>query len=591
MGAKMKKSKKSKKVLALSLSLVIMLSLVSACSGETPTSQDPTSSAENSQVPESTDGEDAAESESKSDNLPAGIDWTVHDTFTWWTNSSANDYYASYSDNPVIKYLEEKFNVTFEFEEPVAGTEVQSLSLMFGTGQYTDLVSMSQYQGSWDELWEDDVIIDIAEYLDYMPNFVARMEADPDFKKNKYNDDGQIRSMNSYAEESTKSWCGLVYRRDILEEMTDGNVQFPSGNDEPETIEDWEYMLPLFKEYFENLGLVEYAPFILAYNGFFSFGEVSDGFGVFPFNFYVDETTVYYGPGEDGWREYLTKMKEWYDKGWIYQDFASRTQDMAFAPNPALTYGNAAGIWIGTLDHLGDAMSDPDSDVVYDVRPMKSPLAEGRTVADQLKHLAPTYYGTGSNYIITSACENPAKLFAIIDYMYSEEGGMLTKYGLTKDQIPANDIVYTANGLNEGAYWFDDSGNFVYNPLLDAGGGSLLGDYFNGEKIPGYLRNSYETLAAADKVRNAYDKWCGSDELTNKMTMPGLTLTDEEEEAAKGLTMDLFLYTMEMTPKFIVGTESLDDENWNNYIAQLDAIGRTLMLEINQAAYDRYLAR
>ena len=40
---------------------------------------------------------------------------------------------------------------------------------------------------------------------------------------------------------------GLVYRADILDVMTGGNPQFPSGNSEPTTIEDWEYMLPLFK--------------------------------------------------------------------------------------------------------------------------------------------------------------------------------------------------------------------------------------------------------------------------------------------------------------------------------------------------------
>jgi len=576
-----------KKILALSLSFIMLLVMLTACASETPQTDPGSASAQgNSQIP---DG-DESEPENEDDGLPAGIDWTTHETFSWWINSSANDYYAGYSDNSVIKYLEEKFNVSFEFEEPVSGTEFDAISLMFGTGQYTDLVAMNQYLGSWDELLEDGVIVDIADYLDYMPNLSARMEADPGFKAHLYNDDGQILSINSYPEESRKSWCGLVYRRDILEEMTGGNVQFPSGKDEPETIEDWEYMLPLFKEYFENLGLVEYAPFILPYNGYFGFGEMADSFGI-AYNFYVDETTVYFGAAEDGWREYLTKMNEWYKAGYIYQDFASRTQDMFFQPNPALLYGNAAGIWMGMLSHLGSAMSDPESDVVYDVRPLKSPVAEGRTVADQLKRNTPPSQGTGLNYIVTTACKNPEKLLAILDYMYSDEGGMLTAYGLTRDQIPAGDTIYKANDLDEGTYWFDENDNFIYNPLMDAAGGNLSSANFAGEKIPGYIRNSYGNMMASDEMKNAYDKWCGSDDLTVKMSLPDISATEEEKEATLGIEVELFNYTMEMTPKFIVGTESLDDESWNNYLAQLEAFGLSLMLETNQARYDRYLSR
>ena len=37
--------------------------------------------------------------------------------------------------------------------------------------------------------------------------------------------------------------------------MTGGNVEFSSGNEEPITIEDWDYMLLLFKQYFEAAGM------------------------------------------------------------------------------------------------------------------------------------------------------------------------------------------------------------------------------------------------------------------------------------------------------------------------------------------------
>ena len=238
-----------------------------------------------------------------------------------------------------MRYLNEKFNVTLKFQQPPAGTEADALSLMFGTGEYTDAIELSTYSGSWAELYEDGVIVDLADYLAYMPNLVARMESDPNFRRTVIDDDGRMLTFRSTRDEPELIWGGLVYRRDILETMTGGNIQFPSGNDQPVTIEDWEYMLPLFKMYFEMAGMVDFAPLILPFNGCFPLGaEILNGFGSHPF-YYLDGETVKYGPLDDGFYNYLKKMRDWYAAGYIYKDFASRTNDdySGFREPPILT--------------------------------------------------------------------------------------------------------------------------------------------------------------------------------------------------------------------------------------------------------------
>ena len=89
-------------------------------------------------------------------------------------------------------------------------------------------------------------------------------------------------------------WGGMVYRRDILDTMTGGYVAFPSGNDEPSTVADWEYMLPLMKAYFEAAGFKDYAPLILPSAGYFTTGEMENGFGASG-DFYVVNGEVKYG--------------------------------------------------------------------------------------------------------------------------------------------------------------------------------------------------------------------------------------------------------------------------------------------------------
>lgn len=53
----------------------------------------------------------------------------------------------------------------------------------------------------------------------------------------------------------------------------------------------------------------------------------------------------------------------------VYKDFASRSQDMFYLPNTALTYGGAAGVWYGITQQLGGAMSLPDYNLYMDVEP------------------------------------------------------------------------------------------------------------------------------------------------------------------------------------------------------------------------------
>ena len=82
--------------------------------------------------------------------------------------------------------------------------------------------------------------------------------------------------------------------------------------------------------------MAEYAGLIIPAVGYFSTGELMAGFGIGGLQ-YVEDGTVKYGISQDAFYDYLTKMKEWYSQGYIYSDFASRTDDMFFLPNTALT--------------------------------------------------------------------------------------------------------------------------------------------------------------------------------------------------------------------------------------------------------------
>jgi hypothetical protein len=604
-----------KKVISTVLCFILTLCLLAACgsnggsgsgsdtvSTSAPGDSAPTDNSDNSgsASTDSSDNNDiaadsvgtdeiAAADDDASGNATAEVDYSEHETFTYWLYATPNDYYSSYSDNPVVQYLNKKFNVTLEYEQPATGTESDSMSLMFGTGQYTDAIDMSYYTGSISELYDDGVIINIADYLKYMPNFKALMDSNENFRRACYNDDGQILLLKIIHSENELVWGGLVYRRDILETMTGGNIAFPSGNNQPTTIEDWDYMLPLMKAYFEAAGMQEYAPLIIPYNGYFVMGELANGFGVNT-SYYIENDVVKYGPIEEGFYNYLKKMNEWYTNGYIYQDFASRTNDLFYLPNTSLTYGGAAGAWYGLSGQIGDVMSMPEYGLFYDVQPVPSPIdkASGQSIAFPFSVSARTDNIPGT--AITSSCKNIPKLLSILDYMYSEHGGMLRCIGLTVEDGAAEDPIYQSMGLQDGTYWFEGD-TFVRNPVLTDGslesGEAAFGTRFNSMN-----NNTYVNQIANENEINANVSWRSYGDNTNIAKMPNaLYRPTAEDKTFADNNVQITDYLNTSIPKFIMGTEDLTEESWATFVEQLKTYGIEENIRIQQAAYDRYLQR
>jgi hypothetical protein len=172
---------------------------------------------------------------------------------------------------------------------------------------------------------------------------------------------------------------------------------------------------------------------------------------------------------------------------------------MPYLPNTSLTYGGAAGMWYGLTGQLGEKMSMPEYGMNCMVYPLKPPLDTAHGVTEGASVIAGKAGDIASKgYVITKACKNPAKLLAIFDYLFTEEGGKLF-YGITKEQGADTDPAMIAAGLQDGAYWYDASGNIVWNPLLTVAGGPLDYSWFNDGRLPG-LRPQEEIIKEQDKL-------------------------------------------------------------------------------------------
>lgn len=515
-----------------------------------------------------------------------------------WQYSQEYKYYNSYNDNPAVWYLDQKFNVNIEFQMPPMGSERDNFNIMLSTGEYTDLMCTTYSTDSMTTLYEDGTIIDLTPYVEkYMPNYYAELQKNDELRKMAYDDDGRIYAVYQEDAPDRGQWGGFVYRRDILETMTGGNVVFPSGNEEPTTVEDWEYMLPLMKAYFDASGIAETAALIIPACGYVTTGELENGFGTSgTYQLASDKKTVEYGPVTDNFYHYVTKMRDWYANGYIYKDFASRTNDMFYLPNTSLTYGGAAGVWFGLEAQLGTAMSMPEYGLNIQVNPLTGPLDTEHGVNKEDAGFM-VYGGAGAMpWCISTSCDESkyARIFSMLDYLYTDEGCMLRK-GLTAEQAKGNPV-YEANGLYDGVYYFDKDGNYCLNELFldgksDLDQGSFVGNLIVGKAIPQYeVYNKSDEGKEKDRIIKAGQQVWGSYG-RDRILPPGMTMTTEESIAFNSVYTNILDYVDSMIPKFIMGTEELDEETWKAYVDQVEALGLQKALDAKQGAYDRYLTR
>ena len=75
-----------------------------------------------------------------------------------------------------------------------------------------------------------------------------------------------------------------------------------------------------------------------------------------------------------------------------------------------------------------------------------------------------------------------------------------------------------------------------------------------------------------------------------KDVYPTLFYTDTESAERAIIVTDITNYFGNMVAQFVTGQLDIDAE-WDNYLKKLDDMGLPRLLEIEQAAYDRYVGK
>lgn len=557
-------------ILALVLSVLLVLSLLAGCGNSSAVSTTETSSlpqVSTAQVSDtSTNNESYATSvEEITAETPALPLTEELETITMWMPWSPD--VGQYVDNPndcsFWKELEARTNVHVDFTLANAETATEQFSLVTASGSYPDIFNgfSSRYVGGAEAGLNDDVVIDLMEYSELMPNLMAVLE-DPNIASFLITDGGYLVEPANVYESMTLYTDGPQIRQDWLDEQ---------GLDTPVTYDDWHDVLTVFKNAYDLA-----TPFFLPPEGAMVGNFLSSGYGVASISaynvftpFYVDNGTVKFGPLESGYESYLTMLHQWYEEGLINNDFVSMSDRDA---KRGEVMGDNCGIWIGDAPDISSYEETANNGMKI------SPIADPSVDEAHTGYMNKVgTYTTTDGYAVSTQAKNVELIAKWIDYQYSDEGSFLANYGIE----------------GEG-YTLDDNGQPQLTELVtnNPDGITMISAMqiymqYQGPFVNDWTRN----LADYNEVElSAIDIWNITDAPGGISQWPtSMNLSAEESDQFNAAWSDINTYFCEMSLKFITGDEPL--ENFAEFCSKLEAMDIASCISAKQACYDRYTSR
>lgn len=578
---------KTRKFLALLLTCMMASSVLAACnnggggsssgSDSTPTQASETETETGGDEGGSTSAEltsDVVNGETNQQTYPLTEEKV---TLTYWYPNAGNmAELADFNDSYFFKWYEELTNIHIDFIVPAAGSEAEAFQLLFASDSMPDMVysypnqTTYSYRAGQDKAIEDGYFIDINEYLDYAPNYLSWLANNDDLRKASYSDTGKLYGMwgvwSGMDSEHTYADYGLAIRQDFLDKV---DMEVPT------TYSEWEAVLTAFKD---ELGIK--APLYTSKYGI-DMGEMMAGYDTAPY-WYQRDGVIQYGPMDDGYRDYLVMMNDWYQKGLLDPDFATRSSTGVTADNDMILNDQ-----VGALTDYGTRLGDtyisrgatnPDFNLVGAPQPTKD--------ADDPTYVEPAYRDNTYTMMVSGVCnsvsadsENIELAVRWLDGFYAEEIALDANYGTEEF---------------EGTVWhYDDSTStgriidydYRYSNPDGKSSGMILVEY--SAKNPPVRYEGMQVECSPQVKKDGYEIW-KLYEPTNAVPTRITPTSDEGTEFAS-LYTDIETYVQECNVKFIIGQMSLDD--YDSYRDTLTSMGIDRCIELRQAALDRYNAR
>ncbi len=326
-------------------------------------------------------------------------------------------------------------------------------------------------------------------------------------------------------------------------------------------------------------------------------GDLTSSFGGGTGGFYVKDGVVSHDGNSENFKTYLECMQNWYEKGWLDQNFNTRASDIFFQIDATSVNQGKVGMWCGLLSSLGTAIrvSCQDSSDQADAYVMGAalPINDVYGTEEQM-YVEPDalYQGSMSGALtgITVKAEDKdlETLFTYLNWTYSEEGAKTIRLGLNAEQyasVKLDSDLYAEHDI-ETAYtetMGEDGIPMIKTTFGDSDtiSGALKGQRMDvGINLGGYT-GEYTLDKGIPMVNDATLKqWAKYLNTGNTLDYAGL-LNAEESEQYKKISTEGTDYQAQNVPNVIKGTMS-----WEDYVKGLERIDTDTAVALLQKYVD-----
>lgn len=572
------KARTMKRVLAGILAAVTVFS-VTACGNS---DNEPDNTKENGQE---------SEEPSTSDSYYNETGYPICDEPITITVSGVQGSSPDWNNTLLVKVVEEKLGIKLECAPISSDAWANQYALMLSTGEMPDLViygCMDKAQVNADG--EDGYWLDLNEYMDLMPNLQAFMEEYPSFATNQKTADGKIYSLGRIAPSRVNNIYSQIYYDKTL---TDA-----AGVGEIKTVDDFYEALKLVKEAYPDK-----KPLACTFDAEpaykidhilrAAFGvESGDNTGLLV----ADENgKVSYADISDNYREYLKYMNKLAEEGLLDTEAFMVTTDEYYANIEAGKYVfySAASMEMTAEDNAAVAAGD------YSVQE-KYEMIYGLTsdYQEEVTYLVNNGVLSMALIFVNAETEYPEAICRLIDFFASEEGQLLSVYGVENESFEYVDDGYGNQVIDQEKFWdsenYESIGTWANQEIVINQGFTLSWGFGNMylENAPEDVLREIASDPSAGDYFSARELVEFEEDVERELeTMLPLVLTSEENDKVATIQTDIINYLKTMKASFIMGEKDpYDDAVWEEYVNQVYAMGYEQLMDVQQAAYDRMMA-
>lgn len=459
------------------------------------------------------------------------------------------------NDLPIIKEITKKTNVSFNFiPGPVQDDQFrEKFNVIIASGDIPDVMVNNNIpemfkvaeRGIFEQL---DTLIDAN-----APNLKKLMAANPNYIKDIRLNNGKNYFLPFLG--AVKTFKVFMLRQDWLEKL---NIK------SPETLDDWYTMLKAFKEKDPNgNGKQDEIPFSTrnSKKGILTFMEA---YGLSGFEdkeqFFIEDNKVKFAYTDPRFKQALTYLNKLYKEGLIDAEYPTNNLQVWQSRFANELSGATVDVFV-RIDALENATkpANPKANMIA-VAPPKGPTGIQMTTSQQMPVRGVTAISAKSKY--------KTELVKLFDYFYSEEGNLLSNFGVEGDTFTM------VNGQPK----------YTDKIVKDTNGRTALQMlYAMGHREWAYKQDiRYENVLVGEKTIKYRD------EMTKyiKPAIPALAFTAEERNTLNSKFTEIQTYKEEMVDKLIMGKEPLD--KFDDFVKKIEGMGMKDVLKIQQDAFDRY---